>query len=1859
MTFRQLACGAQRCGLELREHARPAIVLDASMGSLTAVLGALLAPGRREIGVFDAAMSRQRLDRLLGHFNPDAVIGPAEVLARLDGARPHVPLPETIAPSRDVDVRPVEASAWDNVLVLFTSGSEGGPKGVRHSLRTLVPALRNQAAAMDLRDGHTQLLTTSPAHVIGLLGLLRSLFFETTLCLGGGSDVAETVELVRRECVDHLHTVPTWWRAFLREWRRSGEEVLPFHSVLLSGEPVRARDYSATVGLLASQSRFIVGLGATEAPTFCFEHWTGPELEGEATIPVGRAAAGRAIRVAGPTGETVPAGEIGDVIVSGDELWLGYDGEAVERTAVHSEFRTGDVGRIDAEGRLHVLGRSDRLVKVAGHRVNPVDLERAIAAYPGIADACCILHRSSASPRLLAGYTTHPGATPDLDRMKAFLAEQLEPELLPEALVRLDALPRTPSGKADWQRVEALILGAMEARVARGVPTSSIYTRIQSLWTELVPGARGAPDDNFYRLGGDSLLAARLCFALEAAFEIRLPLTVLLQYPGLDELAAYVETRLATRAAAPAPTTVTESTPVAQDARNQRADLTPGQRIIWLDHHRVGGGALYHLIADYEIHGSLDAVALQRALDCVVDGHEAFRRWFSVADGRPFQSTAASARLPLRRLELPADDASPARVRALLEKIGRAPFDLEQPPLARAALASVSPEHHYFVLVFHHLIIDGNAFDRLYRDLEQAYGAAMAGDGPLPRLATDFNYLNYVQRAAARTSEIRERALDFWREQLHDPPEDGAAAGLIGGAVDDGADFRGEDVWFRLPASLVRSLDSAARALETTRYVVLLASYQVAWMRFTGRTDNIVGAPYSGRIEPDLLDPIGFFVNTLPIRTTLRREMRFDALVAELKRITTDVLDLQAYPGTDLATDLGLPVTPLYRQLFALQPDRRGLRLGSAECQRFGVTTGTSKVDLAFLVFPVDDTLEVLCEYRTAALSAAWIDSFFASWRVLLEQALAAPATRVGALPMMAAETREQLDRWSGTAHARARFPESLPDLVERWAHATPERVAARDPTGRIVTYGQLWAASGAVAQALQCRGVGRGQRVGYSVDRSADTAALLLGILRAGAAYVPLTLNESTFGQDAIRASALDLIVASHDRQDLARGVSHGAIVAPEELWAVNDRHREPVAIAPDDLACVFVTSGTTGRPKGARIAHRGIVRLVKAPAFAHYDQETVQLQLAPITFDASTLEIWGPLANGGTVVFAPEGALAVADIGRLIEQERINTLWLTAGLFHLFADVEQPWLRGLHTLIAGGDVLSPNKAKQIHERYPHIQLVNGYGPTENTTFSCCHSLRPTDFTGAPIPLGTPIRGTEVHVLGPANERLPAGCIGEICVGGDGLFLGYLDDRDADDPGRWVARPGGHDLLYRTGDYGSWNADGTLAFAGRRDRQVKVRGFRVELDAVERTLAALPGVAQLAVELDRSDSLHPRVVAHYVAKPEGAADERFLVRAARGLLPAHALPARFVEHPSLPLTPEGKVDRRALGHVAGAVPTASMDADAIGIYERRIAAVWQDLLRVPVNAQSDFFALGGDSLLALRAVMELEARLKLPVSLSLLFRTRTPRDLASQLVQRETVPDFRHLVPLRVAEGPAGTAIFFIHGMPASLLSLVPLAMKLPPHIPVYGLQGDSSAARGRDFIDIAGEYVREIRRFQPTGPYLVVGYSLGGLFAHEVARQLALSGKEMERLFLIDAHPSNLPPLLEWTIKLSHRTLAMLRNPSTLIVFARRQFGKAARVVAPAARVRTSPASPTVEMKRRHRPQPYRGRATIFTANRKSLASVIGWRYLVRGPIEVKRLPGTHGSVVRDGLAAIAATLAAYYDRHVPAGNDRGDTD
>lgn len=1854
ISYGQLLSGVTRFGRYLQprtgsvENARIALLLDPTVVSIAAFWGTLLASGNHSIGLFNAYMALPKLKRLLRLFNPHVLCAPAGAVDRIREIETAIPLLEAERAQpfsgNDVSSIDVDPAVWDRNLVLFTSGSEGAPKGVRHSLRTLFPALRNQAEAMGMRSGQKQLLSTSPTHVIGLLGVLRTPFLQAALCIGNAKDLSDTVRLVQRESVDHVHTVPTWLRAFLREWDRDHAGPLPFRSVLLSGEPVYQSDYSRAAKSLSPECRFIVGLGATEVPTFCFQNYAGLHSEGSDVVPVGRPAADRKIRLSDTSGITVPPGESGNVVVSGVDLWLGYwDQSGATPRQPLTEFHTADIGRLDEQGLLHLQGRADDLLKVSGFRVTPADLEAALRTHPGIEDVCCVSNRSAHSPRLLAAYTASAGAVLDADRLREFLAERVDPWLLPEALVRLDRMPRTGGGKPDRKQVEALLLDALSAR-AGDAPGWETYPAVRAIWRALLPDAEGLPDENFYQFGGDSLLATEMSFAIEKELGLRLPLTLLLQYPRLRELTSFLD-RLVRRASADVAGPDIAPAEGSAAVSESRAPLTPGQRSIWFDHQRVGGGALYHLIEDYEIRGALDIDALQRALNTLSKRHEALRRSFGVADAQPFQTAAGEALIPLLRVDPSNTDGSIESIRAYFEKFGRAPFDLETPPLARAAILSVAPDHHYFALVFHHLIIDGNAFATLYRELELAYDEALAGPAAkfLPDSGNAFDYLEYVRRAALQASQTRDRALDFWREHLK-PAQDERnddSRNWIGGG--DAGDYRGEDIWFRLPASLTPLLDAAARALQTTRFVVLLASWQTIWMRLTGQTDAVVGAPFSGRIDSALRDPIGFFVNTLPIRAQLSNDMRFDALVTNLKHTVTTIFDLQSYPGANLTADLGLGAQPLFRQLFALQPDRRGLRLSGARCQRFGVGTATAKVDLAFLIFPDGEELEVLVEYRRAAVTAAQVSTLLNAWQVLLQRALEMPATPLGELPLLTSPMRDQLLQWSGTEKARLGFEECLPDLVERWVRETPSKVAARDTTGRTITYGELWEVSSRVAGSLQRRGIGLGSRVGVEVERSADTPALLLGILRTGAAYV--TLEGGAFSDTAI----LDLLIAPRAKDRAA--------VAPQDLLRAQEQTPRPISLSPAGAACLFFTSGTTGLPKGAVIPHRAIVRLVKSPKFARFDASTIQLQLAPPAFDASTLELWGPLANGGTVVFAPARPLSPTETVRLMEAERINTLWLTAGLFHVFADIEEPWLAGVRTLMAGGDVISPLKARKVLRRFPHLRLINGYGPTENTTFTCCHPVSLADLDGASIPLGTPICGTEVWVLGSNGQLLPPGCIGEICVGGDGLFLGYAADRE--NPPAWsVAHPEGRGILYRTGDYGYWNETGSLMFCGRRDRQVKIRGFRVELDALERQLGALPGISQIAVQVDRSEPLHPVIVAHYVKRSAAPTTESDLLRAARTVLPGWQVPTRWVNHSTLPLTPQGKIDRTQLQSSPVHAPNEQANGAFENSVERTIAEIWQGVVgNSPFTAETDFFAAGGDSLRALRATLEIEARFGVPIPLSLLFQASTPRALAERLSRRETIREFHHLVPLRVTAGSEGIPLFFIHGWRGSLFHLVPMIRLLPPHIPVYGVQGDPETAHGRDFEQVVTGYVREIRKFRPHGPWFIAGYSLGGLIAHETARQLTRNG-EAARLFLLDSFPHNLPPLRYWAMKiLSEGTrgvklfapviknpIKTLRQPGTAGRLARTSLIGLRRLTGDNS-IAPTPFDRSME---RLVPRPFKSRAVLFLAMKSLRPLQFGWRYLVRGPVDIERLPVSHGSMIGNDRGLLAEALASHYDRY-----------
>ncbi|HYX25073.1 MAG TPA: amino acid adenylation domain-containing protein, partial [Thermoanaerobaculia bacterium] len=1112
------------------------------------------------------------------------------------------------------------------------------------------------------------------------------------------------------------------------------------------------------------------------------------------------------------------------------------------------------------------------------------EIEAALARQPGVREAVVLVREEEPGDKRLVAYVA--GAVP-ADWAEA-LRRALPEYMVPAAVVALESLPLTVNGKVDRRALSRLAPAAGREGARFVAPQGPVEEVLAAIWAEVLGESRvervGAHDD-FFALGGHSLLATQVISRLRDAFGVELPLRSLFEAPTVAAMSARVARLGQEERGSQAPPPIV---PVPRDAA---LPLSFAQQRLWFLDRLAPDNPFYNMFNAVRLTGALAGAALRRAFGEIVRRHETLRTTFRLAeDGRPFQAIAPAAGCALPGVDLealPAERLGEELARLAAEESQR-PFDLMQGPLFRAHLVRHGPREHTLLVNLHHVISDGWSMGVLLREVAALYGAFAAGaPSPLPELPIQYADFAVWQRGWLQGERL-EAELDYWRRQLDGVPE------VLELPLDSPRppfeSFRGGSQAFALPVALVRRLTALARQSGATLSMTMLAGFQALLSRHAGQDDVATGVAIANRTRREVEGLIGFFVNTLVVRGDLSGSPGFGRLLARVRETALAAYAHQDLPFERLVEELqperalnrnpliqvmigyqNFPVTALEVQGLVLSPPGDGQ-----------VAAGTAKFDLALFLFEDGDRLHGVLEYSSELFAAATIRRLLGHYENLLAAAVAAPETSLSLLPLLAAAETQQLVReWNdgGSAYPATA---SLQELFEAQARSTPDAPAllfAAESGDGAVSYGELNRRANRLAHRLRGLGIGPESLVGLCLERSPEMVVGLLGILKAGGAYVPL---DPDYPGERLAFMMADsgLRVLVGEEAAVARLPAH--LVNRTKLVLLGGAAEPPAG--PDDdppvttdggsLAYVIYTSGSTGRPKGVAVPHRAVTRLVRETAYADFGPGQVFLQFAPVSFDASTLEIWGALLNGSRLALMPAHALSLEELGRALAHYGVTTLWLTAGLFHQFVEHHVELLRPVRQLLAGGDALSAPHVRRVLRELPGTRLINGYGPTENTTFTCCHPMQGPVPVGSSVPLGRAINNTSVHLLDAHGQPVPIGVAGELCTGGDGLARGYLGrpeltaERFVPDPfgGACGERPGSR--LYRTGDLARHLADGRIEFLGRIDHQVKIRGFRIELGEVESRLGEHPAVLENVVLAREDVAGDRRLVAYVVQNP-------------------------------------------------------------------------------------------------------------------------------------------------------------------------------------------------------------------------------------------------------------------------------------------------------------------------------------------------------------------------------------------------------
>jgi amino acid adenylation domain-containing protein len=1086
------------------------------------------------------------------------------------------------------------------------------------------------------------------------------------------------------------------------------------------------------------------------------------------------------------------------------------------------------------------------------------------------------------------------------------------------------------------------------------------------------------------------------------------------------------------------------------------------------------------------------------------------------------------------------------------------PILLSRDAMLRAVLYRMDGADHVLQLTMHHVVIDGWSIKVFFRDFAAFYNAAATGIAvQLPELPITFSDYARWQREQLAGPE-GERLTSYWKDKI------GGSSFALQLPTDRPRPmeqtFPGAVRGYAVSDAQAKEIKEFCLRERVTPFMVALTALFAVLARYSGQDDILIGSPIAARSQVETEELVGFMTNSVVMRGKLDGDPAFRELLQQVRQTVLEAFAHQDLPLKMLMEKI-LPERDAKRSaifqvmlVYQIEPVRR-LDLHRLETSVREVRPDTSKFDFTIELTPHGDGLDGAIEYNTNLFDSATIDRLWGHLTTYLERAIAAPEEKAAAISLLTpGERRQLLVEWNATERAYP-METSLAGLVEAQVERTPDAVAIVYGDQQL-TYRELNQRANRLAHRLLRLGIHPQEKVGIAVERSPELIAGILAILKAGAAYVPIDLTYPQERRDFIlRDCGIRFLLTVPSGLTI---ITECAVEPIDARFDADDGEegddQNPSCAADlDSLAYVMYTSGSTGRPKGVLIPHRGIVRLVEGTNFAQLDETQVFLHMAPASFDASTFEIWGALVHGARLVLLKGNPFDLDRIGETISRHHVTTLWLTSSLFNLIVDEGPETLAPVRQLLVGGEALSVTQVKQALQALPTTRIINGYGPTESTTFACCYAIpRDVSNTCASIPIGRPIANTRIYILDRQFQPLPVGVVGELYIGGDGLALGYLNLPELTEesflPNPF--RPG--ERIYKTGDLVRYLADGNVEFVGRIDHQVKIRGYRIELGEIEAALKDQPEIAQ-AVVLAREDMPgHKRLVAYMVASEGREPAPSELRKRLKQRLPDYMAPAAYVFLKNLPISPNGKIDRKSLPAPEDLQTEDAEESDEPrDPLEQNLATIWAEVLQLPrAGIHDDFFEMGGHSLLAVRLFSKILAVIpECRPSLALLLKAPTPAKFAQALMGGQA--EWSYLVRLR--EGNGRPTLFFVSGAGGNVLSLRDLAVALPPDQPFYGLQARGLDGQSDPFFSVeeaAKCFVEQIRKVQPRGPYFLGGRSYGGTVAFEMACQLRALGETVGVLALIDtynfAYPSFLskPALFYFNARLFlRRTLYHLR--------------------------------------------------------------------------------------------------------------------
>ena len=1684
LSYRDLNDRANQWARQLRElgvgaETRVGLLMERSLEMVVGLLGVLKAgaayvpldpdyPSERLSYMVESAQVKVLLTQ--SHLR-ERVPGFSGAVLELDGAEEGRRIAEYETGNLDVAVLPGQLA-----YIIYTSGSTGRPKGAMNSHGGLVNRLLWMQEEYGLEPRDVVLQKTPYSFDVSVWEFFWPLMEGAKLVLaraGGHQEPDYLAALIKQQQITTLHFVPSMLAVFLDGERT--KQCKSIRRVMCSGEALPAE--LARRCLAAMPWAELHNLYGPTEVAIDVTNWKCMAEDSRASVPIGKPIANIRVYVVDKGMEPVAVGVPGELLLGGVGLARGYwgGGDLTAERFVPDGFssrkgerlyRTGDLVRWRGDGNLEYLGRIDHQVKIRGMRIELGEIEAALQEHDSVRQAVVIVREDEGGEKRLVAYVVPEGESEEgshgsgraglqISELREHLVGKLPEYMVPTAYVQLERIPLSHNGKIDRKSLPEPEKDIREEEYV-GARNATEETLCR-LWQEVLRRERVGIHDNFFRIGGHSLLAVQVTTRIRGALNADIPLRRMFEAPTIAQLAGLIDQAAHGNGSNGA---FSHRQPALKRVARKAASL-PGERIgakeevsfpasfaqqsLWLIDQLTPGKATYNMPSALRIRGKLDVEVLKRTVQEIVRRHETLRTRFVSVRGEPQQVIEEHANVELPVLDLThvsGEQRREAEAMRLAREEAMQPFNLQQAPLFRANLLRLDELNHVLLLNMHHIISDGWSAGVLIQEVSVLYGAFGAGrSSPLPELPIQYADYSVWQREWLERG-VLEQQLAYWRRQLAEPsmlalPTDRprSTAQSQSGALYD----------FALPGSLTQRLRKLADEQGATLFMVVLAAFQTLLCRYSGQTDIAVGTPIAGRNSEETEKLIGYFINTLVLRVTLSGSSSFRQLIQRTKEVTLDAYANQDVPFEKLVEALSpernLDSTPLFQVMLVLQnAPRAELQLGAAKLQPLDSESGTAKFELTMVLAEntgTDDGMYGTLEYNTDLFEKATMGRMAQHFQTLLEAVASESDRAIDEFTLMQEiERRQLLVEWNDTEVSYGRS-ECIQELFEEQARRTPQAPAVQYED-QLLTFEDLNQRANQLAHRLRKLGVGPEVRVGICVQRSFEMIVGLLGILKAGGIYVPLDPDHPQERLAYVLQDADVTVLLIHTETSQSIPATAARIVHLNDDWnkiEVESCQDPSLLNFPENAAFVIYTSGSTGKPKGVVVTHRALcnqmcwaAREFNISAADRFAQKT------SLTFDVSAEEIFVPLIAGARVVLAkPAGERDLEYLSRFVEDEAISCIDLPPALLQVLLQSPRLGWQSVRLVLCGGEAVSAELVKHFYEKFS-IRFVNLYGPTETTVQS---TFADQLLGKEAIPIGRPVANTQVYVLDERDAPVPVGVVGELLIGGSGLARGYGNRPELTAekfvPNPFAKTPG--ERAYRTGDRVRWRADGNLEFLGRSDHQVKLRGYRIELGEIESALESHPNVAQ-SIVLDREDQPGSKCLVAYVIKRAGAESPKAneLEEYLKVRLPQYMVPAAFVALEKWPLNRNGKIDRKSL-------PQPDLDtseqayAGPRNPTEETLCRLWQEVLqRGRVGIQDNFFKIGGHSLRAAQVAARMRESFKVEIPLRRMFESPTISQLAQVIDQALQVagvsgapshllPDIKRMVrkaaPLPV--GPIG----------------------------------------------------------------------------------------------------------------------------------------------------------------------------------------------------------------------------------------------